>query len=303
MSRCSEMNETFPCMLPGMVGGEGERQIRYDIPPSDSGALPGEKRRLIQGGWSARISNRTRPQDPGGGEAQLTSSRDMAVARPVFQPTSQPVILRSDEVGVSAVSVDATRRRVDRTVSTVSDSVMVVTEELQWDSWTRSGNDLPQRGESAVSVDSAVSLVGGLASAFLSGADGCADFAGEVAVVVTSPAVFAGDVAVGVTSPDLADLAEVVAVDVTLSAVVGLVTVGVTDLADARTASLVDAGAVSLADARVASLADARAASLADAGAASLADPAGNLASGVMDLNVPAPVETDELPWLQGCVV
>ena len=108
----------------------------------------------------------------------------MAVARPVFQPTSQPVVLRSDEVGVSAVSVDATRRRVDWTLSTVSDSVMVVTDELQQDSWTRSGSDLPQRGESAVSVDTAVSLVGGPASAFLSGADGCADFAGEVAVVV-----------------------------------------------------------------------------------------------------------------------
>ena len=77
------------------------------------------------------------------------------------------------------MSVDAIRRRVDQTLSTVSDSVMVVTEELQRDNWTRSGNDLPQPGESAVSVDSAVmSLVRGLASAFLSGADGCADFAG-----------------------------------------------------------------------------------------------------------------------------
>ena len=77
------------------------------------------------------------------------------------------------------------------------------------------------QGESAaVGVDSDVGFVGGLASAFLSGADGCADFAGEVAVVVTSPAVLAGDVAVGVAFPavagaaSLADLAEVVAVDV-----------------------------------------------------------------------------------------
>ena len=42
------------------------------------------------------------------------------------------------------------------------------------------------------------SFVGGQASAFLSGADGCTDFAREVAVVVTSPAVLAGDVTVGV---------------------------------------------------------------------------------------------------------
>ena len=121
---------------------------------------------------------------------------------------------------MSAVSVDATWRRVDRNVSTVSDSVLVVTEELQRDSWTCLGMDLPQRGESSVSVDCAVSLVGGPASAFLSGADGCADFAGEVAVVVTPLAILAGDVAVGVTSPavagaaSLTDLAEVVAVDV-----------------------------------------------------------------------------------------
>ena len=104
---------------------------------------------------------------------------------PVFQPTTQLVVLRSDEVGVSAVSVDATQRRVDRTVSTVSDSGLVVTEELKRDSWTCLWSDLPQRGESAVSVDSAVSLVGGPDSVFLSGAGGYMDFAGEVAVVVT----------------------------------------------------------------------------------------------------------------------
>ena len=72
----------------------------------------------------------------------------------------------------------------------------------------------------------------------------------------------------------------------------GVVTVGVAPLADA---GLVAVG--------VTDLADAGAASLADAGAASLADPAGNVAGGVMDLNVSAPVETDELPMLQGCVV
>ena len=55
------------------------------------------------------------------------------------------------------------------------------------------GSNLPQRGDCAVSVDSAVSLVGGPASAFLSGADGCVDFAGEVAIVVISQAVLAGE--------------------------------------------------------------------------------------------------------------
>ena len=42
---------------------------------------------------------------------------------------------------------------------------------------------------------------------------------------------------------------------------------------------------------------------LADAEAASLADPAGIVASMMTNWNVPAPVETDDLPLLQGCVV
>ena len=73
---------------------------------------------------------------------------------------------------MSAVSVDATPRRVNRTMSTISDSGMVVTEGLPRDSWTCLQSDLPQGGECAVSVDGAVHLVGGPASAFLSGADG-----------------------------------------------------------------------------------------------------------------------------------
>ena len=75
------------------------------------------------------------------------------------------------------MSVDATQRRVDRTLYTISDSVLVVTEELQRDSWTRSGSDLPQRGISVVSVNSDVSLVGGPAS-FVHGTNGCGNFAG-----------------------------------------------------------------------------------------------------------------------------
>ena len=130
-------------------------------------------------------------------------------------------------------------------MSTVSDSMMVVAEELQRDCWTRLGSDLPQRGESAVSVDSAVSFVGGSASAFLSDADGCADFAGEVAVVVTSPAILAGDVAVRMALPAVAG---VVTVGVASLADAGMVTVGVTNLADARAASLAVAGILYLAD-------------------------------------------------------
>ena len=130
-----------------------------------------------------------------------------------------------------------------------------------------------------VSVESGVGFVGGTASAFLSGADGCADFAEEVAIVVTSPTVLAGDVAVGVAllaiagvaSP--ADLAEVVAVDVISLADVGMVTVGVADLADAE---MVTVG--------VTDLADTGAAPIADAGMAFPANPAGVVTIGVTSL-------------------
>ena len=183
---------------------------------------------------------------------------------------------------------------MDRTVSTVSDSVVVLAEELQRDSWTRLGSYLPHRGESAVSVDIAVRFVGGPTPAFPSGADGCADFAGEFAVVVTSPAILADDVAVRVALPAVAraaspaDLAEVVAVDVTSLGAAGMafpadpagvvtvgvapladaevVTVGVTDLADAGAASLADAGMAFPAD--FAGVATVCVASLVDAGMA-----------------------------------
>ena len=47
-------------------------------------------------GRGARISNGTRPQDPGGGEKQLTTIRDETVVWPVLPPT-----LQSGEVRVS----------------------------------------------------------------------------------------------------------------------------------------------------------------------------------------------------------
>ena len=52
--------------------------------------------------------------------------------------------------------------------------------------------------------------------------DECMNFAGDVAIAVTSPVVFAGDVA------------EAVAVGVTSLTDAGMVTVGVADLADAE---------------------------------------------------------------------
>ena len=164
--------------------------------------------------------------------------------------------------------------------------------------------------------------------------------AGDVSVGVTSPAV-AGIVTVDVTSLAVAmvvtigvatlaaaraaslanagmafsaDPAGVVTVGVASMADAGMVTVGVTDLADAGATSLADAGMALLADLAgvvtvgVTSLADdgvvtVGVTDLADAGAASLVDPAGIVAGVMTNWNVPAPVEADDLPLLQGCVV
>ena len=129
------------------------------------------------------------------------------------------------------------------------------------------------------------------------GMDGCMNFAREVAVAVSSPAIFAVTVALpaiaGAASP--ADLAEVVAVGVASLADAGMVTVGVADLADAGVAFPADpAGAVTVgvaspADAGMATvgvtdLAVARAAPLADTGLAFPDDPAGIVAVGVTSL-------------------
>ena len=78
---------------------------------------------------------------------RLTSPRDEAVARPVLQPTLQSVGLQSGEVRVSAVSVDATRGRVDQPVFAIPDSVDVdISGVLQRESRAQSGSGLPLRG-------------------------------------------------------------------------------------------------------------------------------------------------------------
>ena len=123
----------------------------------------------------------------------------------MFQPTSRSVVVRSDEVKVSVVTVDATRRRVDCDLSTVSDSMSVVAVEQQRDAWICSESGLPLRKGDAVGVDGAWSLVGGPATAFASDTVGCADFAGgggggEGLPLWWRPTVLAGEVAVGVTS-------------------------------------------------------------------------------------------------------
>ena len=94
----------IPFNAAGMVTREGEKQLCNDLAPSGRGTPPGGKRKLISGrgtppggkrklirgaGSAAQISNKTRPQDPSGGEVQLTPSRDVAVTRLMIQPTLQ----------------------------------------------------------------------------------------------------------------------------------------------------------------------------------------------------------------------
>ena len=77
-----------PVYVAGLDGGEGRPWLCHDLPSGGSGTSPGGKRRLIRGGGgesTAQISNDVRPQDPGGGEAQLTS-RDVTGEWPVLHP-------------------------------------------------------------------------------------------------------------------------------------------------------------------------------------------------------------------------
>ena len=70
--------------------------------------------------------------------------------------------LQSGELRVSAVSVEVTRKRVDQTMSTVSDSVEVdagdVSHRDSW-AWSRSRSDLPLRGGGGVRLVWIVLLV------------------------------------------------------------------------------------------------------------------------------------------------
>ena len=180
MSRCSEMNETFPYMWPGWSAEKvGSRYVVIPPPPppGGSGASPGGKRKLIRrGGSAARISNRARP-------ITLVVVRCSSLPLRIWPWCSRCYNLHHSHS--LKIGRDGGICGVGRCDQEASGSDCV-----QQDSWTRSGSDLPQWGESAVSVDSAVRFVGGPASALLSGADGCTDFVGEVAVAVTSPAIF-----------------------------------------------------------------------------------------------------------------
>ena len=90
---------------------------------------------------------------------RLTSSRDETVARPVLRPagsgpTRQSVGLHSGAVQVSTVWVDVTRRRVDRPVSTVPDSIDVdVNDVLQLDRQAQVESGLPLRGGGGGGLD------------------------------------------------------------------------------------------------------------------------------------------------------
>ena len=83
---------------------------------------------------------------------QLTSFRDETMVWPVLQPTLQSVRLQSGEVRVSTVSVNATQRQVDGTVSIVSDGVEVDDGDMmtQRDSRTQSGSGLPLWGGGSI---------------------------------------------------------------------------------------------------------------------------------------------------------
>ena len=156
------------------------------------------------------------------------------------------------------------------------------------------------------------SVVGGPTSAFLSGADGIVDLAGDVTVGVSSPANLAGGVTIEVTSladagvASPADLAGGVTIEVTSPADAGVASPA--DLAEvASSADLagdITISVLSLADLaggvtiEVASPADAGVASPVDlAEVASSADLAGNVTVGVTFLSDPVSVVTDGMTF------
>ena len=101
-----------------------------------------------------------------------------------------------------------------------SDVDVDVNGVLRLDKQAQLGSDLFMWEEAVTGVNCGAFLIRKPASAFLSGVDGCVDFAGDVAVGVASPAILAGGVAVGVAPPAVAGV-------VTLADPAGGVTVGV----------------------------------------------------------------------------
>ena len=202
------------------------------------------------GGSAARISNGTRPQNPGGGgggggsETWLTASRE--------QPNPRGLVEAPEETEIAGVVADVARGWMDYTGSTVHENLPVVAEDT-------------------CDIDEFMA------------------FAGDVAFAGASPVVFAGDAAVKAVLPAVAGavspavFAKVIADDAVSLTDGGIVTADVTVWADAESeladdpARVVTVGVVSLTDAGkltvgVADLAVAGAASLANPGMVSPAD-------------------------------
>ena len=94
----------------------------------------------------------------------------MAVERPVLHLPSRSAVVLYD--GVPAMAVDVTRRRVEGALSTGSECVSMVVEQLRQGDGIRTGSDIPRRGGGMIGVDGTFNLVRGPATAFLSGAEG-----------------------------------------------------------------------------------------------------------------------------------
>ena len=75
-TRCPTLDETFPFML--LEGREDTGWLHDDFTPGGSRASSSGKRQLIRGeGFTARISSKVRPQDPGGGAARIAVPREV----------------------------------------------------------------------------------------------------------------------------------------------------------------------------------------------------------------------------------
>ena len=128
----------------------------------------------------------------------------LAGIRSTRQSDRQPV----DTVSVSAVMVEVAPDLVDSPVpaglagaDSGTGSTPLLVRQVAWE------DDLSMEEEAVADLDICDSVVGGPTSTFLRSADMIVDLAGDVTVIVSSPADLAGDVTVGVTSSAVAEVA------------------------------------------------------------------------------------------------
>ena len=159
VGRCPVLNERFPLMLPGWSAekvGDGYVMILPQV--------AAERRRVGNadcsgvGGQPPGSVMELDPRSPEVVRCISLSPRGVAAAWPVVPPIVHSETLRSGEVRVSTVSIDADWRRVNLPVYILPDYVDV--NVLQWDSQAQLRSNFPSQRGNVVGVNCGASVVG-----------------------------------------------------------------------------------------------------------------------------------------------